>query len=238
MDKLDENDNGLRTICHFFKWRPRQIFHYRRGGGVRQGDPLSPLLFVLLADLLQSIVDSALQNGLLSLRTLLILEACPRHLITLKSLLNTFAESTGLKVNYQKSNIYPLNVDLTKMEIIARTFDCQIGNYLFTYLGLPMGPYKPKTDEFLPLVQRIERRLLSTSMFLNHAGRLVMVNSVLSALPTFYKQIDKYRKHYIRRGVDMNARKPPLGAWNLATNPREMGALVSSICHLKRTLCF
>jgi hypothetical protein len=42
------------------------------------------------------------------------LEACPRYLLVLKSLLNTFADSTGLRVNYHKSYIYPLNVDSTK----------------------------------------------------------------------------------------------------------------------------
>jgi hypothetical protein len=122
------------------------------------------------------------------------------------------------------------------MEILARTFDCQIGNYPVTYLGLPMGPSKPKTEDFLPLIQRIERRLLSTSMFLNQAGRLEMVNSVLSALPTFYmgnlklppsiyKQIDKDRKHCMWRGADMNARKPQLAAWKLATRPKKNGGL-------------
>jgi hypothetical protein len=69
-----------------------------------------------------------------------------------------------------------------------------------------MGTSKPKVDDFIPLVQRIERRLTSTSNFLTQVGRLEMVNSVLSALTTFYmgkiklppivvEQIDKYRKH-------------------------------------------
>jgi hypothetical protein len=101
---------------------PRKVFHYRRG--VRQGDPLSPLLFVLATNLLQSIVNEAMHRGILNLTlpkrcgsefpivqyvddTLLVLEACPRQLLALKTLLNTFAESTGLKVNYHKSNIYP-----------------------------------------------------------------------------------------------------------------------------------
>lgn len=34
--------------------------------GVRQGDPLSPLQFVLAADLLQSMINEAYANGLLS----------------------------------------------------------------------------------------------------------------------------------------------------------------------------
>jgi hypothetical protein len=168
--------------------------------------------------------------------TLLILEACPRQLIALKAILNTFADSTGLKVNYQKSNIYPINVSNGMMEILAQNFDCQLGSYPFTYLGLPMGLAKPKVENFLPLVQRIERRLSSTSNFLTQAGRLEMVNSVFSSLPTYFlsivempptirQLIDKYKKHCTWRGSDLNARKPPLAAWKLATRPKREGGL-------------
>lgn len=40
---------------------PGKPFHCRRG--VRQGDPMFPLLFVLGADLLQSIINNAAKNG-------------------------------------------------------------------------------------------------------------------------------------------------------------------------------
>jgi hypothetical protein len=231
---------------------PRKVFHSRRG--VRQGDPLSTFMFVLAAVLLQSIINSALQRGTLTLPlplrcgtdfpivqytddTLLFLEACPRKLMALKALLNTFAAFTGLKANYLKSNIYPINVDHHKMEVLAQTFGCCIGSYPFTYLGLPLGPNKPNVDGMFPLVQRIERRLVSTSDFLTWASRLEMVNLVLSALLTFYMStinhpptiikmiVDKYRKHCFWRRSNLYAKKPPLAAWQLATRPKKEGGL-------------
>jgi hypothetical protein len=81
-----------RTSSTLLNGVPGKKIHCRRG--VRQGDPLSPLLFVLAADLLQSTMNSAMHRGLLKLPipkrcgtdfpivqyaddTLMILEACP-----------------------------------------------------------------------------------------------------------------------------------------------------------------
>ena len=94
---------------------PGKTFLCKRG--LRQWDPLSPLLFVLAADLLQTVINNAKDQGLLKLPiitgasndfpviqyahdTLVIMEACPTQLTVLKDLLNTFAQSTWLKVNY------------------------------------------------------------------------------------------------------------------------------------------
>jgi hypothetical protein len=211
---------------------PGKTFHCKRG--VRQGDPLSPLLFVLVADLLQSVINKARQQNLLQLPltencgqdfpivqyaddTLLIMEACPKQLFFLKAVLNSYATSTGLRVNYNKSSMYPINVCPEKMEILSRTFNCQTVSMPFTYLGLPLGLLKPRIHHFLPLIQRIERRLSCTSTFLSQARRLELVNSVFSALPIFLmctlkipaatiKQIDAYRKHCLWRGNDVNSK--------------------------------
>jgi hypothetical protein len=86
---------------------------------VRQGDPLSLLLFVLAAELLQIIVNRAAAMNLLTPPipqptddfpivqyaddTLMVMQVDVRQLFFLKALLNSFAESTDLKVNYRKS---------------------------------------------------------------------------------------------------------------------------------------
>jgi hypothetical protein len=154
---------------------------------VRQGDPLSSLLFVLAADLLQSIINRAKDLGIFRLplnvghttyfpiiqyadHTLLIMEACPLQIFALKAILNTFAAPTGLKVNYSKSSIYPINLSQERLSHLASTFHCQVGSMPFTYLGLPLSLSKPTVPDCMPLVHRIERRLLSTSIFLTKGG--------------------------------------------------------------------
>jgi hypothetical protein len=156
--------------------------------------------------------------------TLLIMEACPLHFFTLKAILNTFVESTGLKVNYFKSNLYHINISKENLAHLLANFQCQSGSLLFTYIGLPLSMNKPTIQDCLPLLDRVEKRLVSTSLLLSQGSKLQMVNSVISSLTTFYlcsikapitiiKQIDKYRRHCLWRGVDINAKNPPFIAW-------------------------
>jgi hypothetical protein len=103
------------------------------------------------------------------------MQADARQLYFLKGLLNSFSNSTGLKVNFSKSQMLPINVSQERMEILSNTFGCQIGTFPFTYLGLPMGTTKPRVEDYTPLMDKIERRLSACSSLLSYSGRLEMV---------------------------------------------------------------
>jgi hypothetical protein len=55
--------------------------------------------------------------------TLVIMKVDARNLICLKYLLQTFAESTGLRVNYNKSNMIPINLSEERLNHISATIN-------------------------------------------------------------------------------------------------------------------
>jgi len=140
--------------------------------------------------------------------TLLIVPANARVVFNPKGLLRSFSDSSCLHVNFHKSFLVPIDLTAIKASPLVSTFGCNLGNMPFTYLGLPLGTTRPTIQEFNTLMSRIESRLNGISMLLLYQGRLILVNFVFSAMPSFYmsslqtpphifKQIDKYRKHYI-----------------------------------------
>lgn len=132
---------------------------------------------MLAADLLQSMVNKACSNGDLVHRlgpfcggdyptvhyaddTLIVMPAETDQLAYLnKSLLESFAASTGLRVNFHKSNLIPINVDDAKAGLLAEAIGCKVGQMPFTYLELPVGTTRPSVQEFLPVLNRIEKRI-------------------------------------------------------------------------------
>ena len=85
-------------------------------------------------------------------------------------------------------------------------------------------------------MNKTKRRLTSTSAFLTQAGRLQLVNLVMSSLPTYamcclrvpiavLDFIDRARRHCLWRGSDVNAKGKSLAAWPKVTKPKNKGGL-------------
>jgi hypothetical protein len=160
----------------------------------------------------------------------------PNNCSSSKDCFHTFACSTGLKVNFSKSFLVPINVLEEKNLILAGTLGCQVESMPFTYLGLPLGTTKPVIQDYMPLLLRIEKRLMGIATFASYAGRLMLVNSVLLALPTYYMcvlhlsleiidQIKKYHRHCLWRGSDINKKGNCLAAWSKVQRPKSQGGL-------------
>ena len=116
---------------------------------------------MLAADLLQSILNEAMHNHLIlppivsqacpdfpviqfADDTILVLPADMRQIEQVKNLLLHYSAFTGLRVNYEKSFLVPLNVPITQLHSLLNVLGCQQGHFPFTYLGVPLGTTKPK----------------------------------------------------------------------------------------------
>ena len=82
------------------------------------------------------------------------------------------------------------------------------------------------------------KQICKTTTILCVAGRLEVTNAIFTALPMYFmstfllhktviKQVDKYRKHCLWRGADINAKPPlpPKAAWEMVCLPKTEGGL-------------
>ena len=131
--------------------QPTQGIRHARGS--RQGDPLSPLFFILAIDPLQRIIETAAQKGILkpilpkaaNLRCSLyaadaaiFADPSPLELDRLHRILSFFGECSGLKINISKTEIFPIRLDNNAVGHLFRNFLGKICNFPGKYLGLPL----------------------------------------------------------------------------------------------------
>ena len=124
--------------------------------GLRQGDPLAPFLFLIVAEGLAGVVRIAVEKNLVeSLEvgaqkvkvnmlqyaddTLFLCEANFKSVCNLKVILHCFELASGLKVNFSKSRIGGVGVDHTVIQQYAAILNCEVMKTPFKYLGLLVG---------------------------------------------------------------------------------------------------
>jgi hypothetical protein len=181
---------------------PTEEINIKRG--LKQGDPLAPFLFLLVAEGLGGLMKRAVelcrfrgfrfgnQGTVVSHLqyaddTLCIGEPTLDNLWALKAILRGFEMVFGLKVNFWKSSLMGVNVSQQFLRLASVFLNCRIGAVPFKYLGLLVGANIRRIATWEPLINSLRKRLGGWSnKFVSLGGRIVLLNSVLNVIPIFY----------------------------------------------------
>ncbi|XP_058766788.1 uncharacterized protein LOC131640380 [Vicia villosa] len=220
--------------------------------GLRHGDPISPILFVIVMKYLHrkmqmlgkipnynyhsmcekaSIIDVSFADDLLVFTR--------GDMKSVELAMNMFAEfskATSLKVNPNKCQVYFGGLDDSMKEEIRRVTGFKEGKLPFQYLGISLTSKRMNTHHYMCLIENIVSRIKHWSVnFLSYAGRLQLIRSVLfaktkywlSCLPlpkSIMKKLNCYLCTFLWTSQGDMKRKSPV-AWKTVCAPKNRGGL-------------
>ncbi|XP_074300151.1 uncharacterized protein LOC141631368 [Silene latifolia] len=244
-------------------------FGYFKGAkGLRQGDPISPLLFTItmeyLSRILAHVTDTMpfkfhplcsqlkLSHLMFADDLLLFSKGDTTSIMILLRAFATFSVATGLQMNSLKSNIYFNGVASRVKSDILQISGFSEGALPFKYLGVPISARRLTVKNCNCLIEKITERIHGyAAKTLSYAGRLTLVNSVLTTLYTYWtsifilpkgvlRRIDALCRNYLWDGSTEYVRSP-LVSWEKVCVPKDEGGLgirhsiawnLASICKL------
>ncbi|XP_074298892.1 uncharacterized protein LOC141629862 [Silene latifolia] len=226
------------------------FFHGKQG--LRQGDPLSPLLFTIAMEYLSRVLNFAtevlpfkfhsicsrlkLQHLMFADDLLLFSKGDTQSVMVLLRSFATFSAASGLQMNNHKSYIYFSRVQRKVRDYIIGLSGCVEGQLPFKYLGIPITAGRLGKKEYQVLIEKIVERIRCFgARKLSYAGRLVLVKSVLISLFTYWaniflipkgvmKKIDSICRNYLWDGTSVYLRTPMVN-WEKVCTPQSEGGL-------------
>ncbi|KAJ4881254.1 Uncharacterized protein Rs2_38309 [Raphanus sativus] len=226
--------------------------YFKGKRGLRQGDPLSPYLFVLAMNCLSLSLNRAAVQGHLKYhpkcaRTGLthlcfaddLLIFCDGNVESVEcvlQILQDFENRSGLGISLQKTSIFTAGLKPHEVERIKKATGLTSGTLPVRYLGVPLCTKKLSLINCAPLLQAIKSRFLSwTVRSLSFAGRLQLISTVISGLINFWTsayiipkaclaEIDFLCSKFLWKGkLDGNGAAKV--AWEKVSTPKKEGGL-------------
>jgi len=200
----------ITTISISVKFNGDQLNYFHPISGLRQDDPLSPYLFILLANLLSTLIHQALNMG--HLKGIQLNRWCPTlsHLFfvddtiffldgkvlecqNLANILNQYCLAIGQAVNRNKSGIFFSKAcPSTLKENLAQQFQIPVLHKIGKYLGIPSDWGRSKRDMFAWILGRVNSKLDGwKENLISKDGKEILIKSVVQAIPQYAMSIFK-----------------------------------------------
>lgn len=172
---------------------PKGFFKGSRG--LRQGDTLSPYLFIMAMDLLGRMISKAEEVGLpagFSLSesgpsipfiqfaddSLFLIKNDVEYIKNLRGILLILEGIIGLKVNLSKSTVIAVG-KIPNIEEYVYVLRCSMAPFPINYLGRPLGAKSKSKSIWSPMIERMGKRISSwKGRYLSKGGKLVLLRSV------------------------------------------------------------
>jgi hypothetical protein len=204
-------DYGMYTIISFVVFlNGSPLGFFTTSIGLRQGFPLSPFLFMLVAEGLSLLIKDARWRGVLkgvkvsnSMNIMHLLffddvlmfgDGTSQELRSLRIILDLYCKAIGMELNLRKScmllNYIPMDASNQIKDIMSIT--CNEFEQGFKYLGFYLKPNKYRFEDWLWLYKKIEVRILVwVNMCLSRGGYLVLIKVVLESIPVYWTSTAK-----------------------------------------------
>ncbi|GKC08592.1 RNA-directed DNA polymerase, eukaryota, partial [Tanacetum coccineum] len=229
---------------------PTPEFHFQKG--LKQGDPLSPFLFILVMESLHLSFFRVLEAGLfkgininnsLSISHLFYADDAifvgkwnTSNIKTIVNVLNYFHMASGLKINLYKSKLTGIGVSKEDVDLAASTVGCSTFSPPFHYIGVKVGATMSRLKSWKEIMAKVSSRLSKWKLkTLSIGGRLTLLKSVITAIPIYHmshfkvpagilKELESIRMNFFN-GTDKSERKMVWIGWDKILASKKNGRL-------------